>query len=1105
MTSVNSGEAGDPGRSLSPRQERIAQRLFAQVGPGPAAFFRDACRLIAEGSTWRSATHLVAHLLREVESAVRSVLEPADADAGSHADKIRAVLTELGISHEDLVAEFWLGLAGKDNPQNLASRAHRYALEAPRPFNDEFLDYVDKVEQVLDAVLERFESNYFEIFERLDDLLATPEPTETHGHRLRQNFPHSEAVAHHFFSNASAAWVGPLHRAGFFAEPPLVQVDEDAGTVQFPPWPASLFLARIAAHAPGPVVEAVLAMSGTDNSRVNHDVVEIAAAVPAAYSTQLVPKVIAALGSRFGVLIPQRAGFLLAHLCRDGYVESAMDLAGALLKGLQAGYGPSASLHGYAYGEILRQHVPELVATAGAPALALLCATLDEVIRTDTERRSGNPGQDGSPLWRPNIEGYERRSESDLRHALVDAVRDAASSIVESDPSSIADIVAELESHSWLIFRRLALHLLSLYAGQACDLVAARLTDAAISGDWGLEWEYLLLARNGAACLDAAHLRRLLTLIDGGPAPTHPHTASPAGAGPETPDPMVRERIARWQRNRLAAVQKVLPSEWDARYQALVAEYGEAPDPGAPIPEPFAVRSWEGSVTAGELAAMPTDTLVDFLRTWQPPANDWPAVSPASVRGALSAAVQGDAERRSADAASFIGLAAEYVGAVINGLWQASANGAALDWDGVVHLSAWVNQQAEDELTSSTAGPGFRHWREPRMDMLRLLMAGLNPEPSPISADHDAEVWSVIEVSCQDPDPVPEREAERMAEEDERFMSLALNTVRAQAVRAAISYGLRLRRRSPDADLTQVRALLDWHLDRHLDPSCAVRSIYGELFPNLVWMVTDWATSHVEQIFPMDPGQMMLLDAAWGAYLFGGRPTEEAWPLLVGIYTVMVERMDIASQDRAQAFRARQMGRHLISRLWHGRLGVDSHAGLLRQFYTKVPPEVATELMWSIGVDLGGLETQDSALTARLIAFWEFRVAAVKSGADSRELAEFGRWFASGQFDSAWSLRQLLTTLSLTGRIEAEDAMLSRLANLAADHIQPCLAVLERWVGAAPHPWLLTQSLDNIRRILIIGAAGNPTAVQTSKRVISLLARDHGIDLRDVLRGETSA
>lgn len=44
---------------------------------------------------------------------------------------------------------------------------------------------------------------------------------------------------------------------------------------------------------------------------------------------------------------------------------------------------------------------------------------------------------------------------------------------------------------------------------------------------------------------------------------------------------------------------------------------------------------------------------------------------------------------------------------------------------------------------------------------------------------------------------------------------------------------------------------------------------------------------------------------------------------------------------------------------------------------------------------------------ARLASFWEFRVTAVKSGADSGELAEF------------------------------EDAVLSRLADLAAEQIQP--------------------------------------------------------------------
>ncbi len=896
-----------------------------------------------------------------------------------------------------------------------------------------------------------------------------------------------------------------MRRAGFFAEPPSPQVDDDAGMVQFPSWPASQFLVRVAAQAPGTVAEAVLAIPATDNSRVNHDVVEIAAAVPAAYSAGLAPKVIEGLGSRFGVLIPQKVGVLLVHLCHGGHVGQALNLATALLQGLQAGYGPSASVHGYAYAVILREHVPELVTTAGPPALELLAGTLDEVIRPGAAQRAGTLGEDGSMMWRPNIESYERRSESDVRHALVDAVRDAASSIVESNPETIAEVVAELEAHGWLIFRRLALHLLSRHAGQVSDLVAAHLTDATAVSDWRLEREYLLLARNGTACLDAAHLRRLLTLIDGGPEPAASRAAKLAGTEQQVPEPMARERVARWQRNRLAAVRQMLPPEWDARYQALLAEHGEAPDPAAPMLEPFAVWSSEGPVTAGELAAMPTDALVDFLRTWQAPANGWPALSPASLRGALSTAVQGDAERRSTDAASFIELPADYIGAVINGLWQASANGAALDWEGVVHLSAWINQQAEAELASGSAGPESRHWREPRMDMLRLLMAGLNPEPSPISAEHDAEVWSIIEASCQDPDPTEEREAERTTEEDSEFMSLALNTVRPQAIRTAISYGLRLRRRSRDSDLTQVGALLDRHLDQHVDPSCAVRSIYGELFPNLVWMDAAWATDHIEPTFPMDTGQQHLLDAAWGAYLVGGQLTEEAWPLLAATYIVMVERMDLASQGRAQSFRAGQLGRHLVGRLWQGRLGEDSHGGLLRRFYAKASPEVATQLMWWIGSGLSGLETPDSALVARLVSFWQFRVAAGKSGADGRELAEFGRWFASGHFDPVWSLGQLLATLSLTGHIEAEDAMLSRLADLAADHIQPCLAVLERWVSAAPDPWRLTQSLDSIRCILTIGVAGNPTAVQTSKRVISLLARDHLIDLRDVLRGETSA
>jgi hypothetical protein len=233
---------------LSPRQERIAGRLSRQVGLGPAAFFRDACVLLAEDPPHPTATHLVAHLLREVESSVRSVLEPAgtaaEAEDGNHKASIRAVLGVLGISQQDWVAELWLGLPGKGKLRGLAPQAHRSGLEVPRPLTSEFLEFADRVEQVLDAVLEQFEVSYFEVFERLDALLATPEPSRDQARLLRQNFPRNHAVTQYFFSRASASWVGPLASAGFFTAPPDAVIDDGNGTVRLPAWPESEYLVR---------------------------------------------------------------------------------------------------------------------------------------------------------------------------------------------------------------------------------------------------------------------------------------------------------------------------------------------------------------------------------------------------------------------------------------------------------------------------------------------------------------------------------------------------------------------------------------------------------------------------------------------------------------------------------------------------------------------------------------------------------------------------------------------------------------------------------------------------------------------------------------------
>jgi hypothetical protein len=160
--------------------------------------------------------------------------------------------------------------------------------------------------------------------------------------------------------------------------------------------------------------------------------------------------------------------------------------------------------------------------------------------------------------------------------------------------------------------------------------------------------------------------------------------------------------------------------------------------------------------------------------------------------------------------------------------------------------------------------------------------------------------------------------------------------------------------------------------------------------------------------------------------------------------------------------------------------------------------------MWSIGRSLDPAAPPDPSVIARLRTFWEFRVGAVRGGADARELAEFGYWFASGLFDPKWSFAHLLTTLSLAQDTEAEAAVLAKTADLATTHLQACLTVLERWASLERHTWRLAQCLDSIRAILRLGVVGSSTAVETSRKVVSiLLARDHGLDLRDILRGGT--
>jgi len=93
-----------------PKQKKIHQELIRQIGEGAASFYMDACKLMDDNPPLSSKTHLIAHLLREIDSSIRDVmipfgyLSPKEEAFNNLMDEI---IKQYNISQEDSLVQLW--------------------------------------------------------------------------------------------------------------------------------------------------------------------------------------------------------------------------------------------------------------------------------------------------------------------------------------------------------------------------------------------------------------------------------------------------------------------------------------------------------------------------------------------------------------------------------------------------------------------------------------------------------------------------------------------------------------------------------------------------------------------------------------------------------------------------------------------------------------------------------------------------------------------------------------------------------------------------------------------------------------------------------------
>ncbi|MEE8264817.1 MAG: hypothetical protein V3R62_00585, partial [Acidiferrobacterales bacterium] len=263
----------------------------------------------------QSTTHIVGHLLREVESGLRAVLKPQVPDeggageGGGHRQEIRNILDNLSIPADYVVSRLWLRLPGEEG---LDRRAHRDALFAPRPVDQDFLLLWNSFQTILDFVLERFEQTYLDYHEILDQLLDIQHPTRADAQRLRNQAPNNLVAYGYFFDKlTSVRWLGPLADEGFFRRPTALEREGDA--IRFVPWPPARYLARMAPDAPETVADIILGIPYTDNISVLTDLADAACAIPAEHSVRLMDLAKQWASGPYAalMLLPERMGRLI--------------------------------------------------------------------------------------------------------------------------------------------------------------------------------------------------------------------------------------------------------------------------------------------------------------------------------------------------------------------------------------------------------------------------------------------------------------------------------------------------------------------------------------------------------------------------------------------------------------------------------------------------------------------------------------------------------------------------------------------------------------------------------------------------------------------------
>jgi hypothetical protein len=413
----------------------------------------------------------------------------------------------------------------------------------------------------------------------------------------------------------------------------------------------------------------------------------------------------------------------------------------------------------------------------------------------------------------------------------------------------------------------------------------------------------------------------------------------------------------------------------------------------------------------------------------------------------------------------FRDLDATYLHAIVIGFSEALRRGSHLDWREVLEFCRGILTQPDFKRPYMPPEYEDPDWMWTRRDIGSLLQIGLEQEQAQIPIKLREAVWPLIEILAQDQQP-SEKDEERKENNFDPVLS-ALNTVRGIGVQLAIRYALWVRKATDNFTMKsapEVSALLKSKLLISKEPTLTVRSVFGQWFPWLMLLDPEWTQSIVDDIFPDSHKLARYWQAAWGSYVGYCSAYDVVYPALSRKYERAVAEINAKwSIEMAHTDPQKRLAEHLVAYYWRGLLPQK----LLQQFFHKASEPIQEHGLEVIGRSLDAPSAPSGQVLDRLRDLYEWLLRRKKMRPSPQpQFAAFGYWFASGIFESNWSLRALRTSLQMAGDIEAAEKVLERMKGLVKENsglVLECLAIL---VSQDQELWQIDSWQEHIHQIL---------------------------------------